>query len=146
MRRPVAVKRVYQAPSKKDGTRVLVDRLWPRGLTKPRAAVDQWLRDLAPSNELRHWYHQHPEAWSLFRKCYLKELTRPEAIAPLDELYKLAARRKQLTLLFASKDEERNNAIVLRDLLEGMRKPPTGVGLGIAKAARDRKVKSMPKR
>ena len=146
MPRSVAVKRVYELPSRKDGTRVLVDRLWPRGLTKERAAVDAWLRDLAPSDELRKWYHQHTEAWTLFRKRYLKELARPEAGAPLEELYGLAGKPKQLTLLFASRNEVRNNAVVLRDLLEGMRKPPTGTGPGKAKAARDRKVRAMPKR
>jgi len=146
MPKSVAVKRVYEPPSRADGTRVLVDRLWPRGLTKERAAVDAWLRDLAPSDELRQWYHQRPEAWALFRKRYLKELARPEASAPLEELYGLAGKSKQLTLLFASKNEVRNNAIVLRDLLEGMRKPPTGTGPGKARAARDRKVRAMPRR
>jgi len=146
MPKPVAVKRVYEPPLRKDGTRVLVDRLWPRGLTKERAAVDAWLRDLAPSDELRQWFHQHLEAWTLFRKRYLKELARPEAAAPLDELYRLASESKQLTLLFASKNEVRNNAVVLRDLLEGMRKPPTGTGPGRARATRDRQVKSMPRR
>jgi len=146
MPKSVAVKRVYEAPSRTDGTRVLVDRLWPRGLTKECAAVDAWLRDLAPSDELRQWYHQHTEAWTLFRKRYLKELARPEASAPLEELYGLASKSKQLTLLFASKNEVRNNAVVLRDLLEGMRKPPTGTGPGRARATRERQVKIMLRR
>jgi uncharacterized protein YeaO (DUF488 family) len=146
MPRTVAVKRVYDPPSKKDGIRVLVDRLWPRGLTKERAEVDQWLRDLAPSNELRQWYHRQPDAWTMFRKRYLKELSQPEASAPLEELYRFAGGTRQLTLLFASKNETRNNAIVLRDLLEGMRKPPTSSGFGRSKAAGDRKVKSMARR
>jgi uncharacterized protein YeaO (DUF488 family) len=146
MPRPIAVKRVYEAPSAKDGMRVLVDRLWPRGLTKQEAAVDAWLRDLAPSNELRRWYHRQPEAWGMFQKRYLRELSQPEASAPLQELYKFAGGTRQLTLLFASKNESQNNAIVLRDLLEGMRKPPSGTGLGRAGTAGDRKVKSMPKR
>src|SRR5208337_5642239 len=111
MPEPVAVKRIYELPLRKDGTRVLVDRLWPRGLTKERAAVDAWLRDLAPSDELRQWFHQHLEAWTLFRKRYLKELARPEAGAPLEELYRLAGKSRQLTLLFASKNEVRNNAV-----------------------------------
>ena len=146
MPRSVAVKRVYEAPSGKDGTRVLVDRLWPRGLTKERASLDAWLRDLAPTDQLRQWYHQRPEAWALFRKRYLKELARAEAGAPLEQLYRLASESRQLTLLFASKNEVRNNAVVLRDLLEGMRKPPTGTGPGRARAERDRQVKSMPRR
>jgi uncharacterized protein YeaO (DUF488 family) len=139
----VTVKRVYERPARADGKRVLVDRLWPRGLSKARAAVDQWLRDLAPSDALRKWFHVHPEAWQLFRKRYLKELARPESAAALDELYRLADRRKKLTLLFASRNEERNNAVVLKDLLDGMRKPPTGTGPGGVRAVRDRQTKRM---
>jgi uncharacterized protein YeaO (DUF488 family) len=142
----VAVKRVYAEPSQSDGTRVLVDRLWPRGLSKARAALDAWLRDLAPSDELRKWFHQHPQIWSLFRKRYLKELTRPEAIGALNQLYELERGSRQLTLLFASKNEERNNATVLRDLLLGMRKPPTGTGPGIVSTMRERRAKSIPTR
>ena len=139
----VTVKRVYEQPARSDGTRVLVDRLWPRGLSKERAAVDKWLRDLAPSDALRKWFHAHPEAWSLFRKRYLKELARPESAQALDELYRLANRRKKLTLLFASRNEKQNNATVLKDLLDGMRKPPTGTGPGGVRAVRDRQAKSM---
>jgi uncharacterized protein YeaO (DUF488 family) len=127
---PVAVKRVYESASRADGARVLVDRLWPRGLSKNEIALQEWLRDLAPSNELRKWFHAQPEQWPLFRKRYLKELTRPEAEKDLQKLYSLAHKRKRLTLLYASKNETRNNAIVLKDLLEGMRKPPTGTGPG----------------
>lgn len=141
----VVVKRVYEKPARTDGTRVLVDRLWPRGLTKASAALDAWLRKLAPSDELRHWFHAQPDAWNMFRKRYLKELARPEAADDLDELYQLAHRRKRLTLLFASKNEDRNNAIVLRDLLEGMRKPPTGTGPGAVRAMRSRQAKRMPR-
>lgn len=143
---PVAVKRVYEKAARADGTRVLVDRLWPRGLTKARAAVDAWLRDLAPSDALRHWFHARPEAWGAFRKRYMKELARPEAATALDELYRLADQRKRLTLLFASKNEERNNAVVLKDLLEGMRKPPTGTGPGAIGVVRERQAKSRPRR
>jgi uncharacterized protein YeaO (DUF488 family) len=139
----IIVKRVYEPPARSDGTRVLVDRLWPRGLSKERAAVDQWLRDLAPSDALRKWFHSHPDAWLLFRKRYLKELTRPEAAPALDELYRLANGKKKLTLLFASKNEARNNAVVLKDLLEGMRKPPTGSGPGGVRAVRDRQARRM---
>jgi uncharacterized protein YeaO (DUF488 family) len=131
---PVAVKRVYEAPSPKDGERVLVDRLWPRGLTKSRAALDEWLRDLAPSDELRRRYHARSDQWSNFRKRYLKELSHPEAQAALRQLYLLARKRKRLTLLFASKNETHNNAIVLKELLEGRRKPPTGTGPDAAHA------------
>jgi len=133
-----AIKRVYEPPSRTDGTRVLVDRLWPRGLTKVRAAIDEWLRDLAPSDELRRWYHARPDHWANFRKKYLKELSEPEAEDALRQLYHLARRRKRLTLLFASKNETRNNAIVLKELLDGMRKPPTGTGPGAIHAIRTR--------
>jgi uncharacterized protein YeaO (DUF488 family) len=126
----VALKRVYEPAKRGDGVRVLVDRLWPRGLTKERAAVHAWLRDLAPSDELRKWFHAQPDQWENFRKRYLKELGHPEAESELRELYLLAHKKKHLTLLFASKNEERNNATVLKDLLDGMRKPPTGTGPG----------------
>jgi uncharacterized protein YeaO (DUF488 family) len=127
---PVAVKRVYESVSRSDGARVLVDRLWPRGLRKTEIAMHEWLRDLAPSDELRKWFHVQPDQWLIFRKRYLKELARPEAEKDLQKLYSLAHKRKRLTLLYASKNEKRNNAVVLKDLLDGTRKPPTGTGPG----------------
>ena len=123
----VALKRVYAEPSPSDGARVLVDRLWPRGLTKEAAALDAWLRDLAPSDELRKWFHAHPQQWSKFREKYLKELRCKAAHDALEQLYALEKKRR-LTLLFASKNEEHNNATVLKQLIEGDRKPPTGTG------------------
>lgn len=141
----ILLKRIYEPPASSDGIRVLVDRPWPRGLSKDNAAVDQWLRDLAPSNELRKWFQSHIEAWALFRRRYLKELAQPESAAALNELYVLANRGKRLTLLFSSKNQERNNAVVLKDLLEGMRKPPTGSGPGGARAVRDRQAKRLPR-
>ena len=134
----VAIKRVYEPAARTDGARVLVDRLWPRGLTKAQAAIDEWLRDLAPSDELRRWYHARPEHWREFRKKYLKELAQPEAEASLFRLYKLARKRRQLTLLFASKNETNNNAVVLKELLDGRRKPPTGTGPGAVHVMRRR--------
>ncbi len=142
----VRIKRVYDEPAPSDGTRVLVDRLWPRGLSKDRAALDSWLRDLAPSDELRKWYHSHPEQWLEFRKTYLRELSTPEAALALDQLYVLAHSPKPLTLLFASKNEDRNNAVVLQELLSGIRKPPTGTGPAGARAARQRQAKRLPRR
>jgi len=136
---PVAMKRVYEAASPKDGVRVLVDRLWPRGLSKANAAVDEWLRDLAPSNELRRWYHARPSEWAAFRKKYLKELAGPPAQAALHRLYELAHNTKPLTLLFASKNETANNATVLKELLSGARKPPKGTGPVAAHALRRRR-------
>ena len=134
----VAIKRVYEPVARTDGSRVLVDRLWPRGLTKERAAIDEWLRDLAPSDELRRWYHARPDEWDTFRKKYLKELSKPESQAGLGRLYELAHLKKPLTLLFASKNETHNNAVVLKELIDGMRKPPTGTGPGAVDALRKR--------
>jgi uncharacterized protein YeaO (DUF488 family) len=94
---------------------------------------------------LRKWFHARPDAWKMFRKRYLKELARPECVEALSELYRLANQRKKLTLLFASRNEEQNNATVLKDLLEGMRKPPTGTGPGGVRAVRDRQAKKMPR-
>ena len=142
--RRIQVKRIYEKPARADGTRVLVDRLWPRGVSKGQAAVDAWLRDLAPSDGLRQWFHARPEAWAGFRKRYIKELSRPEAEEALDELYRLAGRRKRMTLLFASKNQRHNNAVVLKDLMEGMRKPPTGSGPGAVRTMRDRNTQRMP--
>lgn len=134
----IAIKRVYESASRNDGMRVLVDRLWPRGLTKEKAAIDEWLRDLAPSNELRRWYHVHPDQWETFRKKYLAELAQPDREEQLRKLYELAHKKKRLMLLFASKMETHNNASVLKELLEGHRKPPTGTGPGAAHTMRRR--------
>jgi len=132
----VVLKRIYDKVSAADGARVLVDRLWPRGITKKQAALDAWLKELAPSDELRRWSHAHREAWEIFRKRYLRELARPSAYEQLQDLYRLARSRKRLTLLYAFKDEEHNNAVVLKSLLDGMKKPPTGTGPAAAEGAR----------
>ncbi len=124
----VAIKRVYELPSPKDGARVLVDRLWPRGMTKEAAALDAWLKDLAPSDELRKWFHAHREQWDKFREKYLKELSSPSAHQALEQLYAMKKQRRRLTLLYSAKDEQHNNALVLKQLIEGDRKPPTGTG------------------
>lgn len=137
----VAVKRVYEAASPSDGVRVLVDRLWPRGLTKESAAVKFWLRDLAPSDELRKWFHANPESWNMFRKRYLKELVSEKASAAVEKLHHLAEGKRPVTLLYASKMVERNNATVLKELLEGMPKPPSSVGHAVPGRGRIRKAK-----
>jgi len=137
----VAVKRVYEAASSSDGVRVLVDRLWPRGLKKEDAALEFWLREVAPSDELRQWFHANPEAFPVFRKRYLKELVNEEGSAAVEKLHHLAEGRRRVTLLYASRNEEHNNAIVLRELLEGMRKPPSSVGRGALGRGRFRKAK-----
>jgi uncharacterized protein YeaO (DUF488 family) len=137
----VVVKRVYEAAFPSDGVRVLVDRLWPRGLTKADSAVKFWLRELAPSNELRQWFHANPEGWRMFRKRYLKELVSAEGSAAVEKLHHLAEGKRQVTLLYASRNEEHNNAIVLKELLEGMPKPPSSVGRGTLGRGRIRKAK-----
>jgi uncharacterized protein YeaO (DUF488 family) len=142
----ISLKRAYDPASLSDGVRVLVDRLWPRGLTKEKAKIDEWLRDLAPSDQLRKWYHARPSQWMNFRKRYLVELRAADATAALEKLYKLASKRRQVTLVFASKNTERNNATVLKDLLDGMRKPPTSSGPAAAAAAgRARAVRRRPR-
>jgi uncharacterized protein YeaO (DUF488 family) len=125
---PVALKRVYDPPARSDGTRILVDRLWPRGLTKEEAALDLWLRDIAPSNELRRWFHERPTMWPQFRDKYLRELHDEPPAAALKQLYETVAKAKLVTLLFASKNLEHNNATVLKELLDGRRKPPRSTG------------------
>lgn len=113
----LAVKRVYDAPAKGDGARILVDRLWPRGLTKEKAKLDAWLKDLSPSDALRKRFHGHPEDWEAFRKAYAKELEAPEAKAAVAELEGWAS-KGAVTLLYAAKDEARNNAVALKLWLE----------------------------
>lgn len=96
----IVLKRAYEQPSDSDGLRVLVDRLLPRGLTKAKARIDLWLRDLAPSNELRKWFHAHPEHWKEFRQEYLAELHAPIAQKALEQLYEALDRESAITLLF----------------------------------------------
>src|SRR5437879_5209986 len=109
----IHVKRAYEKPSAADGARILVDRLWPRGLTKSVAKIDLWLRDLAPSTTLRRWFHARPQNWLAFRKKYLEELSQPDAAAALEELYRVARQRAKVTLIFSSRNLQRNNALVL---------------------------------
>lgn len=113
---PVELKRVYDEPEPGDGTRVLVDRLWPRGLSKERAHVDVWLKEVAPSNELRRWFGHDPERFVEFRRRYEAELTSETGQEGLEKLRNLI-KQGPVTLVFAARDTEHNNAIVLRDLL-----------------------------
>jgi len=109
------IKRAYEAPDATDGFRVLVDRLWPRGLTKERLGIDAWLKDVAPSTDLRKWIHSDMSRWSEFRRRYLKELaSQPEAVAEL----RRRARETRVTLVFAARDPENNHAAILKDYLE----------------------------
>lgn len=110
------IKRIYDEPARSDGIRVLVDRLWPRGVSKERAALDIWLKDVAPSPELRVWFGHKPERFKEFTAKYSDELESNPAIAQLRELLK---DNPTVTLLYAAKDLQVNHAIVLRDFLEG---------------------------
>ncbi len=112
----VKIKRVYDKPAKEDGMRILVDRLWPRGLTKQKAKVDLWLKEIAPSTELRKWFSHEPKKWTEFRKKYLQELKEnKEQISVLKEYLKKGA----VTLVYGAKDEKNNEAKVLEELLNG---------------------------
>lgn len=122
METAIRLKRAYDAPQKSDGFRILVDRLWPRGVSKERLAADAWAKDLAPSNELRKWFGHDPEKWAEFRKRYRLELTQTHASQKIRELLDAAKRSKTITLLYGAKDEQHNEAVVLRSLFERMKK------------------------
>lgn len=113
----IAVKRAYEAPAERDGRRILVDRVWPRGVTKDELRLDAWYRDLAPSTELRKWFAHDPERWPEFQKRYAAELKRAKAREQVEELAALGKRGK-VTLVYGARDEEHNQAIVLRDYLK----------------------------
>lgn len=110
----VVLKRAYEQPSPEDGTRILVDRLWPRGLKKEGAALDRWLKDLAPSTELRKWFAHDPARWAEFKRRYTWEIRQhPELLEELRAL----ARGGRVTLVYAAHDQEHNDAVVLREML-----------------------------
>jgi uncharacterized protein YeaO (DUF488 family) len=113
----IQTKRVYERPDKKDGFRVLVDRLWPRGLTKEKAQVGLWMKEIAPSDELRRSFHHEDLKWSNFEKRYKMELAKKKEL--LSELKKLADEHGTVTLLYGSKDETQNQAAILAELLKG---------------------------
>lgn len=118
----IRLKRIYDPPRSDDGLRILVDRLWPRGVTKRSAAVGRWLREIAPSNRLRKWYGHELKRWGEFRRRYRAELrTRRALIRELRQL----ARERRVTLLFSASDREHNNAVVLRELLTAVRRRAT---------------------
>jgi uncharacterized protein YeaO (DUF488 family) len=112
----IEIKRVYEKPAKADGWRVLVDRLWPRGMKKEAARVDVWMKNVAPSTALRKWFGHEPEKWSEFQKRYRRELERKTEL--LAELKKMAKEHGTLTLLYGAKDEEHNDAVVLASVLK----------------------------
>ncbi|MEX0609339.1 MAG: DUF488 domain-containing protein [Balneolaceae bacterium] len=108
-------KRVYEEPEESDGYRILTERLWPRGVSKERAKVDQWLKSISPSNDLRKWFNHDPDKWEEFKDRYRKELYGSEAVS---ELLEIIQQNENVTLVFASKDEEHNSTMVLKDFLE----------------------------
>jgi uncharacterized protein YeaO (DUF488 family) len=109
----LAVKRVYAPAAAEDGFRVLVDRLWPRGLSKASAHIDLWARDVAPSDALRQWFGHEPSKWDEFRQHYAQELAQPDKAAALAALRQALAGQPRATLLFAAHDEAHNNAVAL---------------------------------
>ncbi|MBX3051523.1 MAG: DUF488 domain-containing protein [Caldilineaceae bacterium] len=110
----IQIKRAYEQPDKEDGKRILVDRLWPRGLTKEKAAIDLWLKDIAPSTELRHWFGHDPSKWEEFRQRYLRELKEnDEQVGFLQQ----EINKGTVTLIYAAKDTEHNQALVLQEFL-----------------------------
>jgi uncharacterized protein YeaO (DUF488 family) len=111
----IKIKRIYDPPAAGDGFRILVDRLWPRGLTKEKAKVDLWMRDIAPSNELRKWYGHDPDKWTEFKKKYFKEI---EEKKEEFGLLRKKAREGMITFLFSSKEEKLNNAAALKEFVE----------------------------
>ncbi|MEL7974600.1 DUF488 domain-containing protein [Isoptericola sp. F-RaC21] len=111
----IAVKRVYDEPSPEDGSRVLVDRLWPRGVSKERARLDRWSKEVAPSSDLRTWFHHDPERFEEFERRYRAELADNPEVA---ELAALGAGDRRLTLLYSARDPAHNQALVLRDVLQ----------------------------
>jgi uncharacterized protein YeaO (DUF488 family) len=112
----IKLKRVYESPSPRDGLRVLVDRLWPRGLTKERAAVDLWLKDVAPSPELRKWFGHDPARWEQFEERYRQDLrAKKDAVG----LLKQKAKERTVTLVYAARDEDHNGALALKRFLQG---------------------------
>ena len=112
----IKIKRVYEKPEKSDGQRVLVDRLWPRGVSKKEAALDLWLKEIAPSDTLRKWFNHDPEKWPEFEKRYQKELREKKEL--LSQLKDLESQHKILTLVYGAKDEEHNQAVALTGLLK----------------------------
>jgi uncharacterized protein YeaO (DUF488 family) len=114
------LKRVYDERNERDGARFLVERLWPRGIRKSALADAQWLKDVAPSTELRKWFHHDPERWNEFRRRYFAELKhRKDPLSPILE----AARKGTVTLLYSSHDSEHNNAVALKEFLQHLLEP-----------------------
>jgi len=117
---PILIKRVYETPDQQDGYRVLIDRLWPRGMKKEDARIDEWVKEIAPSNELRKWYSHEPAKWEEFKRRYFKELEgQKETVEQLGR----KASQATITFLFSSKETRLNNAVALKEYIEMNFKP-----------------------
>ena len=114
----IKLKRIYEEKEEADGVRILVDRLWPRGISKDRAKLDYWLKDVAPSNELRKSFHHQMERFPEFKERYLEELKTVEQNSELQNLKEMVKSNPNVTLLYAAKDKEHNQAVVLKEVLE----------------------------
>lgn len=126
----VSVKRIYDKPSITDGKRILVDRLWPRGVKRSTSNVDMWFREIAPSDDLRQWFHANPDKWVEFKKKYKKELEGSKHFVEMVHI----VRTNDVTILYASKDDKHNNAIALEEFLND----------GLAKAAKKEQAPKSP--
>jgi len=113
----IQTKRVYEEPEESDGSRILAERLWPRGVSKERAALDRWMKGVAPSHELRKWFDHDPDKWEEFQERYRKELFGSKAVV---EMIELIRRHRTVTLIYASKDEKHNSTMVLREFLQDL--------------------------
>jgi uncharacterized protein YeaO (DUF488 family) len=112
----IKIKRIYESAAEEDGFRILVDRLWPRGIKKETAKMDMWLKEIAPSNELRKWFSHDPEKWEEFKKKYAKELAAKQPL--LKEIRQIEKEKGTVTLLYSARDVGHNNAVALRAVLE----------------------------
>lgn len=112
----IKTKRIYEEYSSDDGFRILIDRLWPRGVSKANAHVDLWFKEIAPTDQLRKWFSHDPKKWEAFKKKYIKELK--ENKLSLDKIKYLKKEHKNITLIFSAKDEQHNNAVVLSEFLD----------------------------
>ena len=113
----VKVKRIYEPPSTDDGKRILIDRLWPRGMKKEEARIDEWLKEISPSSELRKWYSHDPAKWPEFKKRYRAEIIKETGLL---KRIKNEGKKGTVTLLFSTKELELNNAVALKEILEGI--------------------------
>ncbi|MFZ1076151.1 MAG: DUF488 family protein [Nitrosotalea sp.] len=112
----IKIKRVYESSSEEDGFRILIDRLWPRGLSKESAQIDAWLKDIAPSDNLRKWFSHDPKKWIEFKKRYYKELEEKKDIVSKIRLFE--KEKRMVTFLYSAKDKEHNNAVFLQEYMQ----------------------------